>query len=73
MVSTRTIVLLALITAIASTACAGSTEQDEGVREAQAAIEAANAKFSEAFARGDAKALSRCIRPTRSRFRQTVK
>ena len=58
MVSTRTIVLLALITAIASTACAGSTGQDEGVREAQAAIEAANAKFSEAFARGDAKALS---------------
>jgi len=58
MVSTRTVVLLALITAIASTACAGSTGQDEGVREAQAAIEAANAKFSEAFARGDAKALS---------------
>ena len=31
---------------------------DEGVREARAAIEAANAKFSDAFARGDAKALA---------------
>ena len=31
---------------------------DEGVREARAAIEAANAQFSDAFARGDAKALA---------------
>ena len=58
MVSTRTIGLVALILAIWSTAYAGSKTTDEGVREAQAAIEAANAKFSEAFARGDAKALS---------------
>jgi uncharacterized protein (TIGR02246 family) len=58
MVSTRTIGLFALIFAICSTAYAGSKMTDGGVREAQAAIEAANAKFSEAFARGDAKALS---------------
>jgi uncharacterized protein (TIGR02246 family) len=31
---------------------------DAGVREARVAIEAANAKFSEAFARGDAQALA---------------
>jgi uncharacterized protein (TIGR02246 family) len=58
MMSTRTAVLFALIVASSSTAYAGSKGNDQGVREAQAAIEAANAKFSEAFARGDAKALS---------------
>jgi len=58
MVSTRTVLLAALIAAISSTGYTGSKEQDEGVREARAAIEAANTKFSEAFARGDAKALS---------------
>jgi len=58
MVSIRSVVLAALIAAIASTGYAGSKEKDEGVRDARAAIEAANAKFSEAFARGDAKALS---------------
>jgi uncharacterized protein (TIGR02246 family) len=58
MVSTRPVVLAALIAAISSTGYAGSKGKDEGVREARAAIEAANAKFSEAFARGDAKALS---------------
>ena len=58
MMSTRTAVLFALIVASSSTAYAGSKGSDQGVREAQAAIEAANAKFSEAFARGDAKALS---------------
>jgi uncharacterized protein (TIGR02246 family) len=58
MVSTRTIGLFALIFAISSTAYAGSKMTDEGVREARAAIEAANAKFSDAFARGDAKALA---------------
>ena len=63
MVSTRTVVHLALIAAIASTACAGSTGKEEDVREARAAIEAANAKFSEAFARGDAKALSAMYTP----------
>ena len=58
MVSTRTVVLCALVAAISSAAFAGSKGKDQGVREARAAIEAANAKFSEAFARGDAKALS---------------
>ena len=58
MMSIRTAVLFALIVASSSTAYAGSKGNDQGVREAQAAIEAANARFSEAFARGDAKALS---------------
>ena len=58
MVSTRTIGLFALIFAISSTADAGSKMTDEDVREARAAIEAANAKFGDAFARGDAKALA---------------
>ncbi len=56
--SRRTIVLFALIAAISSIAHAGSNGSEAGVREAQAAIEAANAKFSEAFARGDAKAIA---------------
>jgi uncharacterized protein (TIGR02246 family) len=58
MMSRRTVVLFALIAAISSTAYAGSKVNDENVREARAGIEAANAKFSEAFARGDAKALA---------------
>ena len=58
MVSTRTVVLFALVIAIASMAYTGSKGEDQGVREARAGIEAANAKFSEAYARGDAKALS---------------
>ena len=58
MMSTRTAVLFALIVASSSTAYAESKGKDGGVREARAAIEAANAKFSEAFARGDAKGLS---------------
>jgi len=56
--TTRTAVLFVLIVANASTAYAASKRNDEGVREARTAIEAANAKFSEAFARGDTKALS---------------
>ena len=56
--SRRTLVLFALIAAISSTAYAGSKGNDEDVREARAAIEAANTRFSEAFARGDAKALA---------------
>ena len=63
MVSTRTVVLCALVAAISSAAYAGSKPKDEGVREARAAIEAANAKFSEAFARGDAKALAAMYTP----------
>jgi uncharacterized protein (TIGR02246 family) len=58
MMFTRTAVLFALIVASSSTAYAASKGNSEGVREARAAIEAANAKFSEAFARGDTKALS---------------
>src|SRR5689334_10308111 len=58
MVSIRTVALAALIAAMSSTGYAGSKGKDAGVREARAAIEAANAKFGEAFARGDAKALS---------------
>src|SRR5262245_13469403 len=54
----RTIVFGALIAAISTIAYAEPKGKDEGLREARAAIEAANAKFSEAFARGDAKALS---------------
>ena len=56
--STPTAVLFALIVASSSTAYAGSKGNDQGVGEAQAAIEAANARFSDAFARGGAKALS---------------
>ncbi|MEW6271389.1 MAG: SgcJ/EcaC family oxidoreductase [Thermodesulfobacteriota bacterium] len=52
-----------MIVAISSTACAGSERQDDGVREARAAIEAANARFSEAFARGDASALAAMYTP----------
>jgi uncharacterized protein (TIGR02246 family) len=58
MVSRRTVGLFALIVAVLLSGCAGSKGKDEGVREARTAIEAANAKFSEAFARGDAKALA---------------
>ncbi len=58
MVSTRTLAIFAVIVAVSSTASAGSKGKDQGVPEARAAIEAANAKFSEAFARGDAKALA---------------
>ena len=58
MVSIRRVVVCALIAAISSSAWAGSESDDQGVREARVAIEAANAKFSEAYARGDAQALS---------------
>ena len=58
MMSTRTAVVFVLIVASSSTAYAASKRSDEGVRAAKVAIEAANAKFSEAFARGDTKALS---------------
>ena len=63
MPSKRTVVLLALVTVISSTAYAGSQESAEGVAEARAAIEAANAKFSEAFGRGDSKALAALYTP----------
>ena len=58
MMSTRTAVLFALIVATSSTAYGASKRNHEGVGEARAAIDAANAKFSEAFARGDTKALA---------------
>jgi len=63
MVSRGTAVLCAVIAAIVASAYAGSEGKDEGVREARAAIEAANARFSEAFARGDGKALSAMYTP----------
>jgi uncharacterized protein (TIGR02246 family) len=63
MVSIRTILFCALVVAVSSAAYAGSKGKDDGVREARAAIEAANAKFSEAFARGDAKALAAMYTP----------
>ena len=63
MVSTRTVVSYALIAVISSAAYAGSKGKNDDVREARAAIEAANAKFSEAFARGDAKALAAMYTP----------
>jgi uncharacterized protein (TIGR02246 family) len=58
MISKRTTVLFALIIASSSTVYAASKRTDEGAHEARVAIEAANAKFSEAFARGDGKAIS---------------
>ena len=72
MLSTRAVILFGLIT-ISSTACAGSKVNDEGIRDARAAIEAANAKFSEAFARGDAKALSAMYTSDAIVFRQTAR
>lgn len=58
MIPVRTVAVCVLVAAISSSACAESKPNDEGVREARVAIEAANAKFSQAFARGDAKALA---------------
>jgi len=58
MMSKRTTVFFALIVASSLTAYAASKRNDEGVREARGDIEAANAKFTEAFARGDTKAFS---------------
>ena len=58
MASKRGVVLSALIVAISSAAHAGSKGTDERVREARAAIEAANVEFSQAFVRGDGKALA---------------
>jgi uncharacterized protein (TIGR02246 family) len=43
---------------MSSNAYAGSEGKNEAVDDTRAAIEAANAKFSDAFARGDAKALA---------------
>lgn len=59
----RAIVSCVLVAAISSAAYAASSAADEGVREAQAAIEAANARFSEAFARGDATGLAAMYTP----------
>ena len=56
--SVRAVAVCVLGTAISLSACAESKPNDEGVREARVAIEAANAKFSQAFARGDANALA---------------
>ncbi|MBX3028363.1 DUF4440 domain-containing protein [bacterium] len=58
MVWIRLIAPFALIAVIASNADAGSHGKKDAGRETRAAIEAANAAFSAAFARGDAKALA---------------
>jgi uncharacterized protein (TIGR02246 family) len=58
MIPVRTVAVCVLVAAISSSAFAESKPNDEGVREARVAIEAANANFSQAFARGDAKALA---------------
>lgn len=63
MMCRRTVALCVLIATISSAAFAGSAGESDGVREARAAIEAANASFSEAFARGDAKALAALYTP----------
>jgi uncharacterized protein (TIGR02246 family) len=63
MVLIRTVVLCSLVAVVSSAAYAGTKGKDEGVREARAAIEAANTKFSEAFARGDANALAAMYTP----------
>ena len=55
---TKSIRLVALMTALCSATSAGSNEHDGSVQAVRKAIEAANAKFSKAFARGDAKALA---------------
>ena len=56
------VVVCALVAAMSSGAYAGP-KGNEGVGEARAAIEAANAKFSDAFARGDAKSLAAMYTP----------
>jgi uncharacterized protein (TIGR02246 family) len=58
MLSKGAVVACALLVAISSPVHAESKGKDDGVHEARAAIEAANAKFSDAFARGDTKALA---------------
>jgi uncharacterized protein (TIGR02246 family) len=58
MTSTRRTVVCALILASFSTAYAEPKGNEAEVREARTAIEAANARFSEAFARGDTKAIA---------------
>lgn len=63
MLSRGTVALCALIVAISSASFARPGGEDEGAQEARAAIEAANARFSEAFARGDAKALASLYTP----------
>lgn len=59
----RTIASWVLVAVISSAAYVASAAPDAGVREARAAIEAANARFSEAFARGDASALAAMYTP----------
>src|SRR6185503_4586916 len=51
-------VFLAFFLVLPLFAYAGSKAKDDGVAETRAAIEEANAKFSKAFERGDAKALA---------------
>jgi uncharacterized protein (TIGR02246 family) len=54
----RLIYLISVIFALSTIAHAGSKAKDAGAAEAKKGIEAANAKFSEAFERGDAAAVA---------------
>jgi uncharacterized protein (TIGR02246 family) len=59
MTSARTTILCALFFAsFAAAAYAEPKDDEKDAREARTAIEAANARFSEAFARGDTKAIA---------------
>jgi uncharacterized protein (TIGR02246 family) len=58
MTTTRTIIFFTLILIFPAFAYAEAEAKDNGVREVSAAIDEANTKFSEAFERGDFKALS---------------
>jgi uncharacterized protein (TIGR02246 family) len=61
--STRTVILFMLTLALLPIAYAGSKAKDAGVRTARADIDEANARFSKAFERGDAKALAGMYTP----------
>ena len=54
----RSVGLCTVMILLSSIADAGSKSKDAGVSQARAGIEAANAKFSEAFDRGDAAAVA---------------
>jgi uncharacterized protein (TIGR02246 family) len=58
MTTTRAVLFVTLMVAIAQIAHAGSKAKDGGVREARAAIEEANTQFSKAFEQGDSKTLA---------------
>jgi len=61
--STPTVVSFVLILALPLIAYAGSKATAPGVRTVRSAIEAANARFTQAFERGDARALAGMYTP----------